>query len=108
MLSATPDRKQLLEYFYLRNILRDGDRPGRQVTFSAGEESEESAGVTPAEPVPGLDETLVLWLGEQPGDEVGPEVGEPGVVHVAGNDDVGPVTLAQGEGRVQRLQENIF
>ena len=81
---------------------------GRQLTFSAGEESEESAGVTPAEPVPGLDETLVLGLREQAGDEVGPEVGEPGVVHVAGYDHIGPVTLAQWEGRVQRLQSKIF
>ena len=74
------------------------------LTFSAGEESEESAGVAPAEPVPGLDQALVLRLREQPGDEVGPEVGEPGVVHVAGYDHVGPVALTQGEGRVQRLQ----
>ena len=88
----------------IREIFPSRDSPGRQVTFSAGEESEESAGVTPAEPVPGLDETLVLGLGEQPGDEVGPEVGEPGVVHVAGYDHIGPVTLAQWEGRVQRLQ----
>ena len=78
------------------------------LTFSAGEESEESAGVTPAEPVPGLDETLVLRLREEAGDEVGPEVGEPGVVHVARDDHIGPVTLAQREGRVHRLESDQF
>ena len=102
-LTATPDRKQLLENFILEKYFPAETRPPG-LTFSAGEESEEPAGVTPAEPVPGLDETLVLRLREQPGDEVGPEVGEPGVVHVAGYDHIGPVTLAQWEGRVQRLQ----
>ena len=76
----------------------------RSLTFRASEEREEPAGVAPAEPVPGLDEALVLRLRQQPGDEVGPEVGETGVVHVAGYDHIGPVTLAQWEGRVQRLK----
>ena len=97
-------RSEATAGIFLFEKLWPGEIAGRQLTFSAGEESEESAGVTPAEPVPGLDETLVLGLREQAGDEVGPEVGEPGVVHVAGYDHVGPVALAQGEGRVQRLQ----
>ena len=89
--------------------MRNISLPGLvRLTFSAGEESEESAGVAPAEPVPGLDETLVLRLREEAGDEVGPEVGEPGVVHVARDDHIGPVTLAQWEGRVHRLESDQF
>ena len=71
-------------------------------TFCAGEESEEPAGVAPAEPVPGLDQALVLGLGQQAGDEVGPQVGEAEVVHVPGYDHIGPVALAQWEGGVER------
>ena len=74
----------------------------RSLTFRASEEREEPAGVTPAEPVPGLDEALVLRLRQQAGDEVGPQVGEPEVVHVAGDDDIRPVPLAQREGGVKR------
>ena len=73
------------------------------LTFGAREEGEESAGVAPAEPVPSLDEALVLWLGQQPGDEVGAQVGEAGRRHVPGDDHVGPVTLAQRKRGVQRL-----
>ena len=70
----------------------------RSLTFRASEEREEPAGVAPAEPVPGLDEALVLRLRQQAGDEVGPQVGEPEVVDVPGYDHVGPVSLAQREG----------
>ena len=73
------------------------------LTFGAREEREESAGVAPAEPVPGLDEALVLWLGQQAGDEVGAQVGEAGGRHVPGDDHVSPVTLAQRERGVHRL-----
>ena len=66
-------------------------------TFGAGEKCEESAGVAPAEPVPGLNETLVLRLWEEAGHEVGAQVGEAGGCHVPGDDHVGPVALAQRE-----------
>ena len=98
---------QLSLYFYERSgnvqliLLHYESHPA--LTFSAREEREESAGVAPAEPVPGLDEALVLWLGQQAGDEVGAQVGEAGGRHVPGDDHVGPVTLAQRERGVHRL-----
>ena len=55
---------QLSLYFYERSgdvqliLLHYESHPAR--TFSAREEREESAGVAPTEPVPGLDEALVL------------------------------------------------
>ena len=49
----------------------------RSLTFRASEEREEPAGVAPAEPVPGLDQTLVLGVGTQLPQQVGLAVGEP-------------------------------
>ena len=78
-------------------------------TFGACEECEESAGVAPPEPVPRLHQTLVLRLGEQPGDEVGPHVGEAGVGHVPGYYHIGPVSFTQRKWGINRLQsENII
>ena len=70
-------RSEATAGIFLFEKLWPGEIAGRQLTFSAGEESEESAGVTPAEPVPGLDQTLVLGVGTQLPQQVGLAVGEP-------------------------------
>ena len=90
-------RSEATAGIFLFEKLWPGEIAGRQLTFSAGEESEESAGVTPAEPVPGLDEALVLRLRQQPGDEVGPQVGEPRVRKVTRDYYICPVTLTKRE-----------
>ena len=81
-----------------RNILIDISKfqiADELLTLSTCKECEKSASITPSKPIPCLDQTLILRLRQEPGDQVAPHVGEPGVVHVAGDDHVRPVSLSK-------------